>query len=132
MASSKQVIVAFDLYGTLLSTDSIAKELSNHFGGEKAAGLARLWRTYQLEYTWRCNSMSMVTMSRLISRNNAIAKKSTSPSQPSHGAPSHTLSPTPPYHSTTQPFNRLWKPTTPYRPSQTSLQPSKPSLMILA
>ena len=57
MASSK-IIVAFDLYGTLLSTESIAKELAKHFGDEKAANIATLWRRYQLEYTWRLNSMS--------------------------------------------------------------------------
>ena len=50
-------IIAFDLYGTLLSTSSIAKELAVHFGEEKAANLASLWRRYQLEYTWRLNSM---------------------------------------------------------------------------
>lgn len=54
-------IVAFDLYGTLLSTESIAKELADHFGQEKAASLAGLWRRYQLEYTWRLNSMSTPT-----------------------------------------------------------------------
>ena len=51
------VVVAFDLYGTLLSTESIAKELATHFGTEKAADLAALWRRIQLEYTWRLNSM---------------------------------------------------------------------------
>ncbi|KAM0805254.1 HAD-like domain-containing protein [Usnea florida] len=51
-------IIAFDLYGTLLSTASIAKDLAVHFGEEKAASLAALWRRYQLEYTWRLNSMT--------------------------------------------------------------------------
>lgn len=57
--ASKKTIVAFDLYGTLLSTESIAKELSTRFGSEKAADLAALWRRFQLEYTWRLNSMSI-------------------------------------------------------------------------
>ncbi|KAI3319790.1 haloacid dehalogenase [Xylariaceae sp. AK1471] len=57
MASSKSVVIAFDLYGTLLSTESIAHELANIYGGEKAQSLAALWRRYQLEYTWRINSM---------------------------------------------------------------------------
>lgn len=57
MAPDKKTVIAFDLYGTLLSTDSIAKELSSHFGDEKAKALAALWRRYQLEYTWRLNSM---------------------------------------------------------------------------
>lgn len=57
MAASNNIVIAFDLYGTLLSTESIAKELSTHFGKDKATGLAGLWRRYQLEYTWRLNSM---------------------------------------------------------------------------
>ena len=56
-SSSENIIVAFDLYGTLLSTESIKKELAEHFGEEKAAALAADWRKYQLEYTWRLNSM---------------------------------------------------------------------------
>jgi 2-haloacid dehalogenase len=59
MASSNPTVIAFDLYGTLLSTDSIANELAKHFGSDKAASLAALWRRYQLEYTWRLNSMSI-------------------------------------------------------------------------
>ncbi|KAL8833258.1 MAG: hypothetical protein Q9170_004390 [Blastenia crenularia] len=58
MAANKNAIVAFDLYGTLLSTESIAKELAKHFGEEKAAVVAATWRKYQLEYTWRLNSMN--------------------------------------------------------------------------
>ena len=60
MATKDLTVIAFDLYGTLLSTESIAKELSNHFGKDKAANLAALWRRYQLEYTWRLNSMSAI------------------------------------------------------------------------
>lgn len=52
-----KVVVAFDLYGTLLSTDSIAQELEKHLG-PKAQSVATLWRQCQLEYTWRLNSMS--------------------------------------------------------------------------
>ncbi|KAL8768666.1 MAG: hypothetical protein Q9203_005684, partial [Teloschistes exilis] len=51
-------MIAFDLYGTLLSTESIAKELAKHYGEEKAPTIAATWRKYQLEYTWRLNSMS--------------------------------------------------------------------------
>ena len=46
-----------DAYGTLLSTESIAKELASHFGTQKAGTIAQEWRKYQLEYTWRLNSM---------------------------------------------------------------------------
>jgi 2-haloacid dehalogenase len=55
---SKQIILAFDAYGTLLSTESIAQQLASHFGEEKANTIAQTWRKYQLEYTWRLNSMS--------------------------------------------------------------------------
>ncbi|KAL8897466.1 MAG: hypothetical protein Q9207_007203 [Kuettlingeria erythrocarpa] len=58
MTSNENTIIAFDLYGTLLSTESIAKELAEHFGEEKAAAVAATWRKYQLEYTWRLNSMN--------------------------------------------------------------------------
>ena len=52
-----KVIIAFDAYGTLLSTESIAQEVASHFGDEKGKSLAALWRRFQLEYTWRMNSM---------------------------------------------------------------------------
>jgi 2-haloacid dehalogenase len=52
-----KTVVAFDLYGTLLSTESIAKQLAEHFGATKAKVVSALWRRYQLEYTWRLNSM---------------------------------------------------------------------------
>ena len=60
MASSK-IVLAFDVYGTLLSTESIAKKLATHFGEDKAASISAKWRLYQLEYTWRANSMSMTS-----------------------------------------------------------------------
>ncbi|KAL9624534.1 MAG: hypothetical protein Q9160_001198 [Pyrenula sp. 1 TL-2023] len=52
-----KIVVAFDLYGTLLSTESIAKKLAEHFGQNKAEVIAATWRKHQLEYTWRLNSM---------------------------------------------------------------------------
>ncbi|KAL9578904.1 MAG: hypothetical protein Q9212_005417, partial [Teloschistes hypoglaucus] len=58
MPPDSNTIIAFDLYGTLLSTESIAKELAKHYGEEKATTVAATWRKYQLEYTWRLNSMS--------------------------------------------------------------------------
>ncbi|KPI37339.1 Haloacetate dehalogenase H-2 [Cyphellophora attinorum] len=76
-----QIVVAFDLYGTLLSTASIAKALARHFGEEKANSIAALWRRYQLEYTWRLNSMkkyedfSVVTLKSL---HHALAEHSVS------------------------------------------------------
>lgn len=55
----KKKVIAFDAYGTLLSTESIANKLASHFGKEKADILSQTWRKYQLEYTWRLNSMGM-------------------------------------------------------------------------
>ncbi|KAF2870980.1 HAD-like domain-containing protein [Massariosphaeria phaeospora] len=57
MSSKKEIVIAFDLYGTILSTESISKELGHLFGQEKGASIAQEWRKYQLEYTWRLNSM---------------------------------------------------------------------------
>lgn len=51
--------IAFDLYGTILSTDSIVKELAKIFGDEKAKVVATQARRYQLEYSWRINGMGM-------------------------------------------------------------------------
>ncbi|KAK5625443.1 hypothetical protein RRF57_001159 [Xylaria bambusicola] len=62
MGSSKKVVIAFDLYGTLLSTESIADELAKIYGANKAQSLATVWRQYQLEYTWRINSMGWSIM----------------------------------------------------------------------
>jgi 2-haloacid dehalogenase len=46
MSSNIKTVIAFDLYGTLLSTESIAKELAGHFGHQKAGTIAALWRRY--------------------------------------------------------------------------------------
>lgn len=53
-----KTILAFDLYGTLLSTDSIAKYLSTNLKVADAEAVAQTWRKEQLQYTWRLNSMS--------------------------------------------------------------------------
>ncbi|KAG5922965.1 hypothetical protein E4U42_005081 [Claviceps africana] len=49
--------IAFDLYGTLLSTESIAGELGRIYGEEHAKTIAAQARRLQLEFTWRSNSM---------------------------------------------------------------------------
>ena len=54
---AEKTVIAFDLYGTLLSTESIAKHLAGLFGADVAKTVAAQWRRYQLEYTWRINSM---------------------------------------------------------------------------
>lgn len=55
--TTAQKIIAFDVYGTLLSTESIVHELAKLYGDDKALVLAAKWRQYQLEYTWRINCM---------------------------------------------------------------------------
>lgn len=52
------VTIAFDLYGTLLSTASITDDLADAFGRDKADQIATTWRQYQLEYTWRLAAMA--------------------------------------------------------------------------
>ncbi|OAQ66465.1 haloacid dehalogenase [Pochonia chlamydosporia 170] len=54
-----KTVIAFDLYGTLLSTESIANELARIYGEDKARMIATQARRYQLEYTWRINSMGL-------------------------------------------------------------------------
>ncbi|KAI8961888.1 haloacid dehalogenase [Daldinia sp. FL1419] len=67
--AAKKTVIAFDLYGTLLSTESIAHELAKIYDEEKAKQLAALWRRYQLEYTWRINSMGEYKSFSEITRN---------------------------------------------------------------
>ncbi|RAH45462.1 haloacid dehalogenase, type II [Aspergillus brunneoviolaceus CBS 621.78] len=54
-----EVVIAFDIYGTLLSLETATHELEQHFRGDaqRARTVAQTWRRYQLEYTWRLNSM---------------------------------------------------------------------------
>ena len=54
---TSKTTVAFDLFGTILSTESIWQEISKFAGDDKAKTIAALARRYQLEYTWRSNSM---------------------------------------------------------------------------
>ncbi|KAL5341060.1 HAD-like domain-containing protein [Aspergillus crustosus] len=66
--TSRTKVLAFDLYGTLLSTESIAQQLQSRFP-EKASSISSLWRRYQLEYTWRLNSMGVYEPFSEITRN---------------------------------------------------------------
>ncbi|RHZ55401.1 haloacid dehalogenase, type II [Aspergillus thermomutatus] len=69
MAAGNKIVIAFDLYGTLLSTDSIVKQLGQHFSDSKAQSISTSWRRYQLEYTWRLNSMGQYISFSSITRN---------------------------------------------------------------
>lgn len=56
--SEPKIAIAFDLYGTLLATESVAAHLGKICGDDKKAHeVARVWRRYQLEYSWRINAM---------------------------------------------------------------------------
>lgn len=57
-AMTDKVVLAFDVYGTILSTASIAEKLSSFYGSDAGPKIAAQWRRYQLEYTWRLNSLS--------------------------------------------------------------------------
>ncbi|KAL1886183.1 hypothetical protein Plec18167_000112 [Paecilomyces lecythidis] len=70
--SNKQIVIAFDLYGTLLSTESIAKQLAAHFGQEQAQSISTAWRRYQLEYTWRLTSMGRYDPFSNVTRNSLL------------------------------------------------------------
>lgn len=53
-------VIAFDLYGTLLSTESISERLTEIIGSqEKGNQITASWRKYQLEYSWRLTCMGM-------------------------------------------------------------------------
>ncbi|CAI7651978.1 unnamed protein product [Penicillium palitans] len=67
-----KTVVAFDLYGTLLSTESITKQLEKHCDNAKAQSISALWRRYQLEYTWRLNSMGRYEDFSVITRNSLL------------------------------------------------------------
>ncbi|KAB8271248.1 HAD-like domain-containing protein [Aspergillus minisclerotigenes] len=58
---AQTTVIAFDVYGTLLSPGSIARDLEQYvnYDKERAQSIATLWRRYQLEYTWRLNSMGL-------------------------------------------------------------------------
>jgi len=55
-----KTVIAFDLYGTLLSTDSIASTLAKILSDEDTAStVATHARRLQLEYSWRANCMGL-------------------------------------------------------------------------
>ncbi|KAL8376746.1 hypothetical protein RB595_007731 [Gaeumannomyces hyphopodioides] len=58
--SEPRIAIAFDLYGTLLATESMATHLGKICGDEKKAQeVSTVWRRYQLEYSWRINAMGI-------------------------------------------------------------------------
>jgi FMN phosphatase YigB (HAD superfamily) len=96
------IVLAFDLYGTLLSTESITQQLAPHFP-EKAPTISSLWRRYQLEYTWRLTSMGMQRrLFKLVTKNNSVMSQAfTKPFPRSRATPSATPWPNTTKRSTT-------------------------------
>lgn len=55
------IVLAFDIYGTLLSFEAVTHELERFLNDEtRARTVAQTWRRYQLEYTFRLNSMGIL------------------------------------------------------------------------
>ncbi|KAI0821054.1 haloacid dehalogenase [Irpex lacteus] len=70
MSLRKQVL-AVDIYGTILNTQGIAKALHTQLNlhEENANQVSLLWRRYQLEYTWRLNSMGVYEPFNVVTKN---------------------------------------------------------------
>ncbi|KAL1961233.1 hypothetical protein VTO42DRAFT_3179 [Malbranchea cinnamomea] len=64
-----KTVLAFDVYGTLLSTESVATRLAEHFGQDAGKSITASWRRYQLEYTWRLNSIGKYDAFSNVTRN---------------------------------------------------------------
>ncbi|KIP01123.1 hypothetical protein PHLGIDRAFT_20708 [Phlebiopsis gigantea 11061_1 CR5-6] len=60
-ADSTRNVLAFDIYGTILNTNSVGVTLQSllSISEDQANAVCLLWRRYQLEYTWRLNSMGV-------------------------------------------------------------------------
>jgi len=75
MASGKKVL-AFDIYGTLLNTGAISRSIQKYVkeiqSEEQGKFLATSWRTYQLEYTWRLNSMNIYESFDVVTRKSLL------------------------------------------------------------
>ncbi|EAW08082.1 putative haloacid dehalogenase-like hydrolase [Aspergillus clavatus NRRL 1] len=55
--AGREIVIAMDLYGSLLSPDTVAQELELYYEKPKAYKISTTWRQRQLEYTWKLNSM---------------------------------------------------------------------------
>ncbi|KAJ2904101.1 haloacid dehalogenase [Zalerion maritima] len=66
----RNIVLAFDLYGTLLSTSSISTTLSSSLSvpSEKGDAIASRWRILQLEYSWRMTCMGKYVSFRDLTR----------------------------------------------------------------
>ncbi|GKZ53337.1 hypothetical protein AnigIFM63309_009253 [Aspergillus niger] len=67
------IVLAFDIYGTLLSFEAVTHELERFLNDEtRARTVAQTWRRYQLEYTFRLNSMGRYHTFLEVTRNSLL------------------------------------------------------------
>lgn len=59
---ARKVVIAVDIFGTVLTMDTIAQELEKLFPQANAETILKTWRQNQLAYTWRLNSLGAFTM----------------------------------------------------------------------
>ncbi|CCM01054.1 uncharacterized protein FIBRA_03102 [Fibroporia radiculosa] len=72
MSNSSRLVLAFDIYGTILDTGSIASAIRVQVAecsNDQAIQLSQLMRRYQLEYTWRLNSMGLYEPFDVVTKN---------------------------------------------------------------
>lgn len=54
---ARKIAVAIDIYGTVLTMESIGQEIEKQFPQANTEAILKTWRQYQLAYTWRLNSL---------------------------------------------------------------------------
>lgn len=54
---ARKVVVALDIYGTILTMETIAQEIEKQFPQANAEAILKTWRQHQLAYTWRLNCL---------------------------------------------------------------------------
>lgn len=71
MTDHRKLVLALDIYGTILDTGNITSGIRTHIqcSDETATQLSQLWRRYQLEYTWRLNSIGFYEPFDVVTRN---------------------------------------------------------------
>lgn len=63
---NRKIAVAMDIYGTILTMETIGQELEKQFPQVNAEAILKTWRQYQLAYTWRLNSLGASAGLRLL------------------------------------------------------------------
>jgi len=71
MPDDTKTVLALDIYGTILDTNRIASSIQTNTrcSTDFARRLSELWRRYQLEYTWRLNSIGLYEPFDVVTKN---------------------------------------------------------------